>query len=104
LAGEPRNVVWPDARTLQWGAAVRATDYNVYRGVFADLPKLLTADADSCARLNTVNTSTGPILEDRPPSGSIYWYLVRGHNGYGEGTAGRATTGPRNQSSYGACP
>jgi subtilisin-like proprotein convertase family protein len=105
-AGEATNLRFlPGSKTaLEWSAALYATSYNLYRGVAAGLPALLTAGADSCTRLSTAGTSTGSVITENPPSGGILWYLVRGQNGLGEGPAGNATAGPRVQNSAGACP
>ena len=106
LAGEALNLRWPAGgkETMQWDAAPNATSYSLYRGVSADLPKLLNANADSCTRLPTASLDTGAVLTEKPATGAIYWYLVRGRNGVGEGSAGNATAGPRDQGSTGICP
>ncbi len=106
VAGEATNLHFlSGSKTdMEWSAALYATSYNLYRGVAADLPLLLTAGIDSCSRLSVAGTSTGSVITEAPSSGAIYWYLVRGQNGTGEGPAGNATAGPRVQNSSGACP
>ena len=103
--GEPIQQFWVGKTAQQWEAIAGATSYHMYRGVAADLPKLLTAVPESCARLTTTTTSTGPVLTESPATGGLYWYLVRAANIAGEGPAGSANPGgPRNQGSTGACP
>ena len=103
--GEPIQQVWVGKTGQQWEPIAGATSYHMYRGVAADLPKLLTADPESCARLTTSAPTTGPVLTESPAAGGLYWYLVRAANIAGEGPAGSANPGgPRNQSSSGACP
>ncbi len=96
--------IWTSKTEQQWEPIATATEYHLYRGVAGDLAKLLTADPDSCLRLTVAGTSTGPVLSEAPGTGGLYWYLVRAANGAGEGPAGNATAGARNQSSTGACP
>ena len=103
LPGEALNMQFPTKTTVTWSAAPNASFYNVYRGTAAGLPALLTGANDSCKRMTT-GSLTGPVVGDIPPPDGIFWYLVRGANGSGEGTAGNATAGPRIQNSSGACP
>jgi subtilisin-like proprotein convertase family protein len=106
VAGEATNLRFlSGSKTgMEWSAALYATSYNLYRGVAADLPLLLNASDDSCRRLVVAGTSTGSVITEAPSSGAIYWYLVLGQNGTGEGPAGNATAGPRVLNSSGACP
>jgi hypothetical protein len=55
--------------------------YRVYRGVAADLPKLLDASDDSCVRFEGTGTATGPVVAEIPAAGSFYWYLAIGVRG-----------------------
>jgi hypothetical protein len=104
-SGEPIQQVWVGKDGQQWEPIAGATSYHMYRGVAADLPKLLTADPESCARLTTAGTTTGPVLTESPAAGGLYWYMVRAASTAGEGPAGSANPGgPRNQGSTGACP
>jgi subtilisin-like proprotein convertase family protein len=102
--GEPVQQLWVGQTGQQWEGIAGATSYNLYRGVPADLPQLLTAAADSCLRLTTSGPSTGAVLTETPTPGSFYWYLVRAANTVGEGPAGAATAGPRVHNSAGTCP
>ena len=89
---------------LAWSAAPRAASYVLHRGTGADLPGLLGSGIDSCERLTTAATSSGPVLSENPPAGSLSWHLIRGGNTYGVGPSGTATAGPRILDSSGACP
>lgn len=92
--------------TLEWTPAAGATSYNVYRGDGVDLPKLLDLSADSCRRFSGPGLTTGPIFAptEDPMADAFHWFLVRGENGVGEGTAGNNTAGPRVVDAPGVCP
>ena len=49
-------------------------------------------------------TVTVEAVVTAPAAGGCYWFLVRGENGSGEGTAGNATAGTRDQATTGVCP
>jgi hypothetical protein len=104
--GEATNLVWqPGSKTsLSWQPVSGATTYRLHRGVRADLPKLLTSSTDACWRFTTQTTSTGAVLPETPPPGSMFWYLVRPVISYCEGPAGNASAGPRVQNSGLLCP
>jgi subtilisin-like proprotein convertase family protein len=104
LPGEATNLQFPTKTSLTWSPASNASFYNLYRGTEAGLPALITGAVDSCKRMTTGSLLTGPTVAENPLADGIYWYLVRGANGAGEGTAGDATVGPRTQNSSGACP
>jgi subtilisin-like proprotein convertase family protein len=102
---EPVTVSWNAGKTsLAWESIFGATFYDTFRGARAGLPGLLGPSADSCLRVSTIPTTTGSVLTEMPPTGELYWYLVRAGNGGGLGPAGSATAGPRSQDSTGACP
>ena len=106
-AGEVTHVIWTSGslQSMQWDPTAGASFYNVYRGVPADLPKLLTPSTDSCLRTTTGGTVSGSVFSEKPAAGSYYWYLVRAATGGGEGPAGDANPGgPRTQNSSGGCP
>jgi hypothetical protein len=90
--------------SLEWGAVPETVAYQVYRGVRGDLPKLLDTNVDSCTRLSTAATASGPVLTEQPSPGTFDWYLVRAESVAGLGPAGYATVGPRIQDSSGSCP
>ena len=72
-----------------WPALTGAAGYKLYRGVQSGLQYLLTADNDSCLRYEGASTSMDLSADD--PSGDtgrMYWYIVVGTNGSGEGPAG----------------
>ncbi len=106
VPGAVLNLLWTPGSeiSLQWDAAVNATGYNLYEGIPANLPFLLTSAADSCRRATTTALTTGSVLAQPPPSGSFLWYLVRAANPSGQGPAGDATSGPEIQDSSGTCP
>jgi hypothetical protein len=99
------NVKWIAGTTdcLEWGENTAAEHYHVYRGTPASLPDLLTANPDSCKRLDDVMTESCSGLTETPAAGSFFWYLVTGWNSAGEGAAGNATGGPRTLDSTGGC-
>ncbi len=94
-----------DKTTHTWQAASgTVTGYRLYRGVAADLPKLLTSTADACLRYEGAALSFNLNgANDVPPAGGMLWFLVVAYNGAGAGSAGNATSGPRNFSSTGSC-
>ena len=104
LPAEVPNLGWSDTTTLQWPPAAGAKFYNLYRGVRADLPALLTETVDSCKRLTTADLASGSVLYEEPSADSIHWYLVSAGNGGGEGPAGDASDGPRFVNEDGVCP
>jgi hypothetical protein len=98
------SLLWSGTKdALSWDPVATASSYRVYRGAGIDLPLLLDATPDSCLRATTASTTAGDLAE-APPEGSLLWWLVRAANAGGEGPAGQATSGPRNQDSLGACP
>jgi hypothetical protein len=90
--------------TLAWPSDPNATGYRVYRGLAADLPKLLNATLDSCVRFEGAAGSTGPVLTEIPAAGSFYWYLTIGVRGPVVGAAGDASAGQRIVNPSGTCP
>ncbi len=101
--GEVVRMQFSARDAAQWTSAPLATEYRLYRGTDIDMPKVLTADVDSCRRAATAGLSTGGIVEN-PSVSSFWWWLVRAANTAGEGPAGAATAGPRIHDSSGACP
>lgn len=99
----PSSVRFVGRTALTWTAVFTATSYNVYRGVGADMPKLLNVNADSCLRASPTDTSAGGFTEN-PGLGTITWWLVRAVNEVGEGSPGFASSGPRSQDTLGSCP
>jgi PKD repeat protein len=104
--GELSSLTWTAGSkdTLAWPSDPNATGYRVYRGVLADLPKLLNASVDSCVRFEGPGASSGPVLTEVPTVGSFYWYLTIGVRGPVVGAAGDATAGPRIVNAAGSCP
>jgi subtilisin-like proprotein convertase family protein len=101
---EPLGQVWTGRAGQAWQPVPNASFYDLYRGTEATLPDLLTTAPDACRRLITTETSTGAVLTETPAAGGTFWYLVRAANPAGEGPAGNASAGPRQQQSTGACP
>jgi hypothetical protein len=103
---EVSNVTWAagSKSTLAWSTEPNTMTYRVYRGVPQDLRKLLDSRVDSCLRISTSASTTGPVLDEVPAPRTFYWYLVRGESSAGLGPAGNATAGPRIQDSSGDCP
>jgi subtilisin-like proprotein convertase family protein len=102
--GEAIGQVWTTSVAQAWQPVPNASFYRLYRGTEATLPDLLTAAPDACLRLVTKDPSTGSVLTETPAAGGTLWYLVRAANPAGDGPAGDATSGPRQQQSTGACP
>ena len=95
---------WSDKDTPTWLAVDDATSYTLYRGVPADLPKLLNAQTDSCTVYSGPATSAVDASSPVSVTGRYYWYLVTASNANGEGPAGNATSGARTVNSGGTCP
>jgi hypothetical protein len=106
VPGRVAGLLWMRNSTtgLEWTPTVGATFYNVYRGLGSDLEYLLDDQPDSCHEVTTTATTSGHVLADAPPPGSMYWYLVRAATSGGEGSAGDSAFGPRVQDSGGTCP
>jgi hypothetical protein len=98
------TVSWPAKSGIAWSGVPGAETYSLYRGVGADLPKLLDSSVDSCLRLTTTELSSGSSITEMPVPGTFYWYLVRAENANGPGPIGSATSGPRVLDSSGGCP
>jgi hypothetical protein len=95
---------WLGLNTHQWPANAQATSYNLYRGVLADLPSLLTGAIDSCTKWTGSGTNCAVFDDPTGVAGGFYWYLVTGVNAIGEGNAGNASTSARIVNSSGLCP
>jgi subtilisin-like proprotein convertase family protein len=102
--GEALGQAWTDKVGQAWQPAPNSSFYRLYRGTETTLPDLVTTAPDACLRLITTETSTGSVLTETPAAGGTFWYLVRAANPAGEGPAGDASAGPRQQQSTGACP
>ncbi|MBN2384146.1 hypothetical protein JXQ70_14815, partial [bacterium] len=96
-------ISWTNKTTLSWTAVPEATSYNLYRGVRANLPALLTSSTDFCTRWTGSTTSVTTITETATV-GDCYYFLVTGENTSGEGTSGYATAGERILDTTGTCP
>jgi len=108
LAASPEEVVnqmWcPVTKTcMQWSAAPGATQYLLYRGTAGQLPALLNATTDSCTRIHNAGQQSGQVLQESPPAGGLFWYLVTASNSCGEGSPGSASAGPRIRNSTTSC-
>ena len=96
---------WSEDKNVQsWPALTGASGYKVFRGNAEDLQSLIGPDDDSCIRYWDSGTSVDLSADD--PSlepGALFWYLVAGTNGLGDGPAGNATAGPRTVNAPGNC-
>ena len=99
-AGRANQLVWTGPDVVAWPVNPDAASYTLYRGVGADLPKLLDASVDSCTRYQgAAATATG--LDEVPASTQFYWYVVTGSSACQlEGPAGNS----RVVNSSGVCP
>jgi uncharacterized repeat protein (TIGR01451 family) len=109
LPGKQTGVKWLDAGTRAWDAdPISSHGYTVYRGKRTGLPGLLHSGTESCVRHTnaTSGENTVDLSSDYPTvfAGRLFWYLVTGSNAGGEGSAGDATSGPRQVNASGACP
>jgi subtilisin-like proprotein convertase family protein len=100
---------WLDDTTLAWPSHPSCTSgYLLYRGTYSDLPLLLDGSEDSCLRFHgsvvTDNVVSEMTEDPSKASGGLFWYLVTGLNGAGEGTAGDTSLGPRLVDLWGDCP
>lgn len=99
---------WIGTTTQTWPAdPACSAGYLLYRGTMADLPLLLDSSEDSCVVFRGYNASenaaTGLNEDPSTVQGRLFWYLVTGINGAGEGTAGSGTSGERSVDSGGDC-
>ena len=113
VAGSPGEVAtgstpdtaqgWADKNTHQWPSNASATSYKLYRGLATGLPDLLTGLTDSCLAYSGSATSVAADADPSSETGRFFWFLVTGVNGFGEGTAGQATSGARTVNAGGGC-
>jgi hypothetical protein len=101
---EVSALTWSGKEELAWPSAAGAVGYRLHRGTPAGYTSLLDAAVDSCVRFESTGTATGPILQELPAAGSLYWYLVVGMGTSVAGPAGDATAGPRVLDASGSCP
>ncbi len=99
--GEATNLLFTSASSVTWSAASGASGYYLARGGLADLPSLLNPAVDSCQVGLTNGLSLAGL--SNPVSG-LHWYLVRGWNTGGYGSAGAGTAGTRVHDTSGTCP
>ncbi len=86
-AGGVPALRWLNKTTLTWDAGPNATSYDLYRGEAAALPALTDQTVDACFRGTTLTQQFASIAE-MPALGTFEWFLVRGNNAQGEGSAG----------------
>jgi hypothetical protein len=107
-AGVVSGLQWAHRNTLLWDAGPQATSYNLYRGDSASLASLADGANDSCPRYAGLVSPQASPMPDVPPSGTFYWFLVRGENAQGEGPPGFARFGSQTRArvhnSSGSCP
>jgi uncharacterized repeat protein (TIGR01451 family) len=94
-------LAWTNSTDLSWPVNSQAETYLLYRGSGSSLPNLLNSSVDSCLRVTSTLTAASGISEI--PSGDFYWFIVTARNAAGEGSAGSATSGPRQLNSSGSC-
>jgi hypothetical protein len=102
--------VFPDIQswsgnTQSWPGAERATGYYLYRIISSDLPNLQNSSHEGCKR-DVGNVISYDCSGDDPTgdAGRVYFYLVTGYNGSGEGSSGSGTGFSRNLTTLTACP
>jgi hypothetical protein len=99
------NIQSWSGNTQSWPAASRASGYYLYRMVSADLANLQNSSNEGCKRDVGNVTSYGCSGDDSSiVTGKVYFYLVTGYNGTGEGSAGGGTGFTRNLSTSTTCP
>jgi hypothetical protein len=75
---------------LGWSAAANADTYSVLRGRASDLPVGPgSGDVTEVCFANGLLTTSVQDASVHPPSGTVFWYAVRGQNACAQGTWGR---------------
>ena len=95
LTGLPLGATFDaDTATLEWSQVESATKYDVVRG---NLGSLRRAEGDFEASMEVCTTTAMTMFDDPeiPLRGDGYWYLVRGQNACGTGSAGVGSQLPR---------
>ncbi len=85
----PDDAQWWSGNIQNWPTSVSASGYKLYRLEKSDLPNLLNASDEGCYR-DTGSSNSYDCSGDEPSGveGRVYYYLVTGYNGAGEGSAG----------------
>ncbi len=104
IPGEIQGVEFEaDKRTIHWASAVSTagsgTTHEVLRGSLHEFP-VGSGASEACVASNLGSSSTTD--NQFPTLGTGFWYLVRGRNTCGQGTAGFRSNGTERLS--GACP
>ena len=90
--------------TQSWPAASRATGYYLYRLLLSDLPNLQNSAEEGCRHDLGASTSHDCSTDDPGGvAGKIYFYMVTGYNGTGEGSSGDGTGFTRNLATSTSC-
>ncbi len=99
---------WSNKTTQSWPANSdpTVTQYNLYYGLLADLPNLVSGTANACVKYQGASMTATCSEDPTGKAGGFYWYLVTATGEGGDGTAGDATAGPRivTVKSIGSCP
>jgi hypothetical protein len=77
-----------DQVSLVWSPAYFVDTYSLYRGAVPHVPWVFN---QVCYAGSLVGA--GAIDTDVPPFGTVFFYLVTGRNGCGDGTAGYGSHG-----------
>lgn len=74
---------------ISWNSEPTASGYKIYRLVYEDLPNLLNSNSEGCYR-DVGNTTSYSLSLDDPSAEQqrVYYYIITGYNGAGEGSAG----------------
>jgi N-acetylneuraminic acid mutarotase len=94
IPGEARELTWSSTSVLSWSAPEspgRIPQALVYDTLRSTSP----ADFDPAICVETNGTDATSTVEAVPPTGSVYFYLVRPENACGGGSLGNGTAGPR---------
>ena len=85
----PEDAQWWSGSVQNWPTSTLANGYKLYRLVKEDLPNLTNSNNEGCYR-DTGAANSYDCSSDDPSgeTGRVYYYLVTGYNGAGEGSAG----------------
>ncbi|MCX7830621.1 MAG: hypothetical protein N2445_06140, partial [Acidobacteria bacterium] len=85
----PDDAQWWSGNVQHWPASALANGYKLYRMERSDLVNLQNSTNEGCYR-DTGTSNSYDCTSDDPSvvSGRVYYYLVTGYNGAGEGSAG----------------
>jgi len=105
VPGEVTNLRWcvGSKDCLAWDTTAGASEYRLYRGKQDGFVSLMNGGVNSCLEGSYAQPTTGPTVGGEPARGEMFWFIATAMNGVGEGSAGDASSGPRNVNAPGPC-